>query len=220
MSEQQETQAVTASNSSGEATDVLEIEPLAEEGEWPEAEHAALPGRRGLAGLLTPLRVALVCLLIAAAGFIAGVLVQKGSAGGESSNPFGSGGPPGLGSGGDSQDGGGLASAFGGGTMGTVATVDGGTLYVTDGQGNTFKVLTGGATKVTRSAEAKAREIHPGDTVVIQGQQRKNGTVKAQSINATAEGASTGFPGGGGAAAGGSGSSGDGSSAVNQLFGN
>lgn len=198
-----------------------------EETEVLEAEHVALPTRVGLRGMLTPLRVGLLCLLIAVAGFIAGVLVQKGSGSSSSSNPFGSGGLPGLGSGGGSQ-GGGLPAAFGGGTTGTVSTVDHGTLYVSDAQGNTFKVLTSGATKVTRSAEAKPREVHPGDTVVIQGQKRKNGTVKAQSISATAAGASSGFPGGGAALGGGSAagsggtsaSSGGGSGAVNQLFGN
>lgn len=169
--------------------------------------------------MLTPLRVALLCLLIAAAGFIGGVLVQKRSGGSSSSNPFGSGGLPGLGSGG--ADGQGLPAGIGGGTMGTVSTVNRGVLYVSDAQGNTFKVLTTGATKVTRSAEAAPRQIHPGDTVLIQGQKRKNGTVKAQSINATAEGASSGFPGGGAAPSTGSGSgSGGGGSAVDQLFGN
>jgi hypothetical protein len=209
-----------------EDTQVLEAEPLSGGDGWPQAERASLPTRPGLRGMLTPLRVGLLCLLIAVAGFIAGVLVQKGSSGSSSSNPFGSGGLPNLGSGGGSQ-GGGLAAAFGGGTRGTVSTVDHGTLYVSDAQGNTFKVLTSGATKVTRSAEAKPREIHPGDTVVIQGQKRKNGTVKAQSISATAAGASSGFPGGaalgGGSSSssgGSSASSGGGSSAVNQLFGN
>ena len=205
-------------------TEVLESEPLIDDDGWPRAEHAPLPTRTGLRGMLTPLRVGLLCLLIAAAGFIGGVLVQKGSAGSSASNPFGSGGLPGLGSGGGS--GGGLAAALGGGTTGTVSTVDHGTLYVSDAQGNIFKVLTSGATNVTRSAEARPREIHPGDTVVIQGQKRKNGTVKAQSINATAAGASSGFPGaalGGGSSASSGGSSagsGGGSSAVNQLFGN
>jgi hypothetical protein len=200
-------------------TQELEAEPLADD-RWPEAEHAPLPRRRGLGAMLTPLRVGLVCLLIAAAGFIGGVLVQKGSGGSSNSSPFGSGGPPGLGSGG--AGGGGLAAALGGGTTGTVSTVDGGTLYVTDAQGNTFKVLTSGATKVTRSAEAKARQIHPGDTILVQGQKRKNGTVKAQSISATAAGASSGFPGGGASSSssGSSTSSGGGGSAVNQLFGN
>jgi Domain of unknown function (DUF5666) len=191
-----------------------EAEPLDGDG-WPEPEHAPLPTRGGPAAMLTPLRAGLLCLLIAAAGFIAGVLVQKGSGGSSSSNPFGSSGLPDLAS-----DGAQGAGALGGGTMGTVSTVDHGTLYVSDSQGNTFKVLTTGATKVTRSADAKPGEIHPGDTVLIQGQQRKNGTVRAQSINAAAAGASTGFPGGGSAPGAGGANAGGGSGTVDQLFGN
>lgn len=200
-------------------TEELETEQLAD-GRSLETEHAALPQRRGLSALLTPLRVGLLCLLIAAAGFIGGVLVQKGSEGSSSSNPFGSGDPPGLDPG--AAGGEGFVAAIGGGTMGTVSTVDGGALYVTDAQGNTFKVLATGATKVTRSAETGPHQIHPGDTVLIQGQKRKNGTVKAQSISATAAGASSGVPGGGAApsSSASSTSSGDRGSAVNQLFGN
>jgi hypothetical protein len=197
-----------------QSTEILEAEPLLEDGDWPEAEHAPTTRRRGLTGMLTPFRVGLLCLLILVAGFIGGVLVQKGSAGASSTgqNPFGSGGVPSFLSG----------AGQGSSTTGTVATVAGGTLYVTDAQGNTVKVLTTGATKVTRSTESKARDIHPGDSVVIQGAARKSGTVKAQSISATASGASTGAPalGGGGGSGGSSANSGGGSSAVNQLFGN
>jgi hypothetical protein len=199
-----------------QTTEILEAEPLLEDGDWPEAEHAPITRRRGLTGMLTPFRVGLLCLLILVAGFIGGVLVQKGSGGGSSAaqNPFGSDGLPSFLTG----------AGQGNSTMGTVATVAGGTLYVTDAQGKTVKVLTTGATKVTRSTESKPRDIHPGDSVVIQGAARRSGTVKAQSVSATASGASTGAPALGGGATGGtggsSGSSGGGSSAVNQLFGN
>ena len=205
MSEQTTTRA-------DQTTEILETEPLLEDGDWPETEHAPITRRRGLTGMLTPFRVGLLCLLILAAGFIAGVLVQKdsGSGGSSSASPFGSGGLPSF-----------LSSGGGPGnsTIGTIATVAGGTLYVTDAQGNTVKVLTTGATKVTRTTESKAHDVHPGDSVVIQGAARKSGTVKAQSISATASGASS-APTGGAGAGGSSANSGGGSSAVNQLFGN
>jgi hypothetical protein len=94
---------------------------------------------------------------------------------------------------------------------------------VTDAQGNTIKVLTTKASTVTRSASSKVSEIHPGDSVVVQGQQRKSGTVNAQSVRASAAGTGGGAPFGGGApqtsASGGSAQPGGGAGAVNQLFG-
>ncbi len=89
---------------------------------------------------------------------------------------------------------------------------------MTDAQGKTVKVLTTGATKVTRTTESKAHDVHPGDSVVIQGAARKSGTVKAQSISATASGASTGAITSGGGSSGGSASSGGGSSAAQPAF--
>lgn len=195
-----------------QTTEIPEAEVLLEDGDWPEAERAPITRRRGFTGMLTPFRVALLCLLILVAGFIGGVLVQKGNAGGSSTaqSPFGSGGLPSFLTG----------AGQGDSTTGTVATVAGGTLYVSDAQGKTVKVLTTGATKVTRTTESKAHEIHPGDSVVIQGEARRTGTVKAQSIGATASGVSTGAPAVGGGTGGSSTNSGGGSSAVNQLFGN
>ena len=206
MSEQTTTQAE-------QTTEILETDPLLEDGDWAEAERARITRRRGLTGMLTPFRVGLLCLLILVAGFIGGVLVQKGSGGSGSSaaSPFGSGGLPSFLSGGGGP---------GNSTMGTVATVAGGTLYVTDAQGNTVKVLTTGATKVTRTTESKTHDVHPGDSVVIQGAARKSGTVKAQSVSATASGASTGAVAAGGGTSGSSANSGGGSGAVDQLFGN
>ena len=206
MSKQTTTQAEPE-----QTTEIID-EPLLEDGDWPEAEHAPITRRRGFAGMLTPFRIGLLCLLILVVGFIGGVLAQKGSGGGSSAtqNPFGSGGVPSFLTG----------AGQGNSTIGTVGTVAGGTLYVTDAQGTTVKVLTTGATKVTRTTESKAHDIHPGDSVVIQGAARRSGTVKAQSVSATASGASTGAPAGPGATGGSPANSGGGSSAVNQLFGN
>ena len=79
---------------------------------------------------------------------------------------------------------------------------------------------------MTRSSDSKVGDIHPGDTVVIQGQSRKSGTVKAQSIRASQAGSGGGALLGGGApqasgagGAGASSQSGGGAGAVDQLFG-
>ncbi len=84
MSEQTTTQAE-------QTTEFLESDPLLEDGDWAEAEHAPINRRRGLTGMLTPFRVGLLCLLILVAGFIGGVLVQKGSGDGGSSSAIRSG---------------------------------------------------------------------------------------------------------------------------------
>jgi hypothetical protein len=149
------------------------------------------------------------------------VLIEKGQTGSSSGGALpsalssASGGP-----------GGALSRAQSGGatpTFGTVANVSGRTLYVTDAQGNTIKVLTSRSSTVTRSADSKVGDVHPGDTVVIQGQKRRGGTVKAQSIQASAPGAGGGtlFGGGGpsGTAPSGSSQSSGGAGAVDQLFG-
>jgi len=60
-------------------------------------------------------------------------------------------------------------------------------------------VLPAGA-GVTRTTNSSVRAIHPGDSVVVQGAQRKDGSISATSIRATA--ASVG-----------------GSAAISQLFG-
>jgi hypothetical protein len=162
----------------------------------------------------------LLAFAIAAVGFVGGVLVEKGQTGSSTASgalPAGltssGGGPPGLAS----------AQAGAGTTFGTVANVSGRTLYVTDGQGNTIKVLTTKGSTVTRSADSKVGDIHPGDSVVIQGQKRRSGTVKAQSIRASAAGSGGGVALGGGggpqiSGPGGSSQSG-GTGAVDQLFG-
>jgi hypothetical protein len=204
-------------------TEPIADEPLIDAGEWPDAAAEVPIGKSSRR--LTPLTGGLLALAIAAIGFVGGVLIEKGqtsSAGGAlPAGLTGSGGPAGalarVGSG-----------SGAGPTLGTVSTVSGRTLYVTDSQGNTVKVLTSKSSTVSRSADAKVTDIHPGDAVVIQGQKRKSGTVKAQSIQASAAGAGGatlfGGPSGATTTGGSSQSSGgtsqsDGAGAVDQLFG-
>ena len=170
--------------------------------------------RRPRRKLVTPVTALLTAVLIAALGFIGGVKVQKssGSTAPSSSSGFAAararfGGGT---AGGATTPGGG----FGGGggstdaTVGTVANVDGKSFYVTDSSGNTVKVKTNGNSKVTRTAVSSVAEIHPGDTVIVQGSKASSGTVTAASVIATAKNAATGGLGalfGGGGAGGGAG---------------
>jgi hypothetical protein len=199
-------------------TEPIVEEPLIDGGDWPDAAAEVSLARKG--PRLTPLTGGLLALAIAAAGFVVGVLVEKGQTG---SSSAGGALPAGLTSSGGGPAGPAAAGSGSGATFGTVATVSGRTLYVKDSQGNTIKVLTTKGSTVTRSADSKVGDIHPGDTVVIQGQKRRSGTVKAQSITASAAGSGGGglFGGGGPQVSGpgGSSQSGGGAGAVNQLFG-
>lgn len=148
--------------------------------------------RRPRRKLVTPLTATLAAVLIAALGFIGGVQVQKSSA----DTPSRGGG--GFARGGGFSPTGGSSDA----TVGTVANVDGKTLYVTDSSGATIRVKTTSNSKIARTAVAKVGAVHPGDTVIVQGTKESSGTVKATSVTATAKNASSGlagrFGGGGG----------------------
>jgi hypothetical protein len=198
-------------------TEQITEEPLIEGSEWPDAAAEVPVGKK--ARRLTPFTGGLLALAIAAVGFVGGVLVEKGHTGSSAAGGL----PTGLTAGGGPA---GLLSAQGGAgagtTFGTVANVSGRTLYVTDAQGNTVKVLTTKGSTVTRSADSKLSDVHPGDSVVIQGQTRKSGTVKAQSIRASQAGSGAGAALGAGSqvtAPGGSSQSTGGAGAVDQLFG-
>jgi hypothetical protein len=165
------------------------------------SDELELP-RRSRRKLATPLTAALAAVLIAALGFIGGARVQKASgaatpaAGAGFNRPpgggFGGGGGAGGGGGGG---GGGAAGAASDATVGSVANVDGKTLYVTDANGNTIRVKTTGSSKVTRTAVSKAADVHPGDTVIVQGSKSSSGTLTATSITATAKNATGGVAG-------------------------
>jgi hypothetical protein len=171
--------------------------------------------------LLTPIPLALMALLLTAVGFIGGVLVQKHAGG--SSGTGGFPGAPAFAAGGGAPDfGGGGSDPVSQGTSGEVSAKKGDVIYVTTSDGTTVKVQLGDAT-VTRTAEVGANQIHPGDTVVVQGATQDNGTVKATSVTATQAGVSAGSPFGGGAPTQGGGSAKESrprsSDQVGQLFG-
>jgi hypothetical protein len=143
--------------------------------------------RRPRRKLATPLTATLAAVLIAALGFIGGVQVQKSSADSRRAAGFTRGG--GTGAGGFTPRGSSDA------TVGTVADVDGKTLYVTDSSGTTIRVRTTSSSKVSRTAVAKAGQVHPGDTVIVQGTKSSSGTVTATSVTATAKNATSGLAG-------------------------
>jgi hypothetical protein len=167
--------------------------------------------------LVTPVTTGLVAVLLAAAGFIGGVEVQKGQGSGGGAGATGCATPAAFGAAGGARAGGfgggqGAAGGAGGAgnvTFGTVANKSGNTLYVTDSSGKTIRVQTTASSKITRTAANSVHGVYPGDTVVVQGSTASNGTVKATTVRATSKTAAAsgggGFGGGfgGGAAAGG-----------------
>jgi hypothetical protein len=202
--------------------------------DWLE-ESDQLP-RRPRRRLLTPLPLSLLAVLLAACGFIGGVLVEKGQGSSSPASGAGAGlasriaalrgassvggaGAPGAGglrAGASRAGAGGLAAAFAGGaTAGQVAFVSGSTLYVTTPEGNTVKVATSPGSTVTKTVKASVSGIHPGETVVVTGS-NTNGTISAESIRIAGAGGGGGLGalfggsggGGGHAAASGSGGSG------------
>ena len=171
-----------------------ELERAGDDSLLADDEMAARPRRR----LVTPHVAGLAALLIAAAAFFAGVEVQKGQGG---TSQAAAGTPA---AGGQAGAGGfaGRAGGFGNGpsdmTFGTVSSKNGHDLYLKDSNGTTIKVRVSTNSAISRTATAKSTDIHPGDTVVVQGSKDKNGTVAATRVSATAAGASAGGRGFGG----------------------
>lgn len=175
----------------------------------------------------------LVGLVLVALAFYAGVRVEKsqlsssatttavgtgarGGAAGALASRFGAGAAGATGGRAGSAAGGFATGAFGGGgsSFGTVSSIDGKNVFVTQlSTGNVVKVTLSSATKITKSVGVSKSAIRPGDTVVIQGVKGSNGTISATSLSDS--GASARSSAGGS----GSGSSGGAGSAVSSLFG-
>jgi hypothetical protein len=173
------------------------------EEEWLEeplkSELPPRPRRR----LLTPVPLALMGILAIACGFIGGVLVEKGQTSSSSSGVGASGlssrfaalrgGASGVSGTGPRSSAGAAAGGFGSGaagdsgftrpTVGTVAYLDGSTLYVTNSEGNTVKVTTSVVTTVNKTVKSSVKGIHPGETVTITGETGSGGSLSAEAIN-------------------------------------
>ncbi len=201
--EQQTVHDSPAYDPAGQAPETLAYEPIEDEqGQWAEEpdelELPARPRRR----LLTPIPLALLGVLLIAAGFIAGAYVEKGetssssstnntaaglasrfaalrggtSSSGTTSSKTSAGGFPAVGTGASRP------------TSGTVAYLAGNTLYVTNSEGNTVKVNTSAATSVTKTVKTKVKGIYPGETVTVIGATGSNGAVSAESISVGSSG--------------------------------
>ncbi len=184
--------------------------------------------------LLTRGSAAMAAVLACAIGFYAGVRIEKGQLPASSATTSAAGAGRGAlaallaaRAGGTAAAGGatgvraragtgGLAGLFGGGgagggaALGTVSTVDGRTLYVTEASGNTVKVKLSSQTRISKMRSAGRAAIRPGDTIVVQGVTGSGGTVTAASV--TDSGVRGGGAGTGGSAATGAGS------AIGSLF--
>lgn len=57
----------------------------------------------------------------------------------------------------------------GGATIGTVASVNGNTIYVTDTSGNTVKVKLSSATTISKTQSVSKAKLYPGDSIVVTG---------------------------------------------------
>jgi hypothetical protein len=208
--EREEERWIDSESEAGEGGDDFNREPEARGGWDDDGNDDVIPPRpRGR--MLRPLPMALLALIIAAAGFLGGIEAQKGSEGGGATAGPGGGGLPnfaalkeaaagGSGAGGSESSSGvegatGAESAggfrgFGGSSAaatGTVTSVEGHTIYVKEADGTTVAVKAGDGSTVTRDSNVAAKKIHPGDTVVVQGS-KKGSTVTASSIAATESG--------------------------------
>jgi hypothetical protein len=164
------------------------------------------------------LTMILMIVAVAGLGFLGGTLVGKhygSSSGSGAASSFrglaGLGAAPRTGSTSSSsgltgRGGGGLFG--GGGTFGTVKLVDGNIVYVQTAAGDIVQVSTSASTKVTISSPAPVKDLQPGETVIVQGTTKANGSIAATSISQNSLGGGGGGAGGGAFPIGGSGSGG------------
>jgi hypothetical protein len=161
--------------------------------DWnPEQDQPATPGRprrRWFNRRSAALAAAITC----AAGFYAGVRVEKSQVSSPSAASTASpasatarSGTAGAGAGAGARAGFPGAAGAGAGSnasFGTVSSVDGNTIYLTDSSGNTVKVTLSSATKISKSETVAKAAVRPGDTVVIQGLKGSGGAITATSVS-------------------------------------
>jgi hypothetical protein len=130
---------------------------------------------------------ALAAVVACAAGFLAGIEIEKDQLSGAASAvtaPTGAAGTAAAGTGARAGFGFGGAGAGGGGaSFGTVSSVNGNTIYLTGASGNTVKVTLSSATKITKSQRTSRSSLRPGDAVVVQGVTGKTGTLAATTVS-------------------------------------
>ena len=188
-----------------------------------ESAEEALPvrPRRKFLNATTAL---LLCAITAAGGFYAGVRVEKNQTT-SSSAPSGAGGLPsgiGGGSAGASSFASRLRSLFsagapGGapsgaaafaarlGNAGTVSSVNGKTINLSEASGNTVTVKLDPVTKISKSQSVSRHAIRPGDMIAVQGATQPNGSIVATAVTDSGNNSTTAPSSGGGGGGGGGG---------------
>ncbi|MCP3799103.1 DUF5666 domain-containing protein [Allokutzneria sp. A3M-2-11 16] len=68
------------------------------------------------------------------------------------------------------------------GTAGTIARIEGDTVYLKARDGQEIKVVFSEQTSVMITQRGSARDLAPGDTVAVQGERAEDGTVTARQI--------------------------------------
>ncbi len=157
--------------------------------------------------VVTAWTVVFAALLLAGAGFVAGIQMEKHNA------PAAAGLPPGLAAFANGRANGAFNGAFNGGgagriagvggagagapgatgaqatptggTTGTVKLVDGTNVYVTTSDGSIVKVTTSPTSKVSKTTPGAVSDLKAGDTVVVQGATSADGSVAATAITQT-----------------------------------
>jgi len=153
----------------------------------------APPGRR-----LPRVTLLLLAALLVAAGFAGGILVQKHAAPATAATgvpSFGGGFPTGGFPAGGAGQGASTGAATGTGTgsssttdspvvIGTVVGVDGTTVIVKDLGGTQHKVTTTPSTTVSETKTLPTNQLKAGQSVVVNGSKKSDGTITATSVTA------------------------------------
>ena len=207
----------------------IRYEPREDHWEGDEEQGTLVIPGRGPRRRLGRAGVLLITLLVGAIGFYVGVRVEKGQIGSSSTAAAGTSAPTGAPAGFSGRSGASALNRFagsgaaGGSSFGTVASLDGRTIYVKTVSGNTVKVRLVSATKVSKSLTVSGKALRPGDSVVVQGASGSNGTLTATSISDTGA-SSSGSSGSAASGSTGTGStsstSGGSGSGSSSLFGN
>ena len=162
--------------------------------------------------IVTAWTVVFAALVIAGAGFVAGIQMEKhnapaatgaggfaafarnggfpgaGGAGGGFPGANGAtGGFPGANGAAGATPGGGATGATpapaSSGTTGQIKLVDGSNIYITTSDGSTVKISTTPTSKVTKASPGALGDLKAGDTITVQGAAGSDGTIAASSIS-------------------------------------
>jgi Domain of unknown function (DUF5666) len=183
-------------------------EPFDEIHDGPDTEADAKVVRRPRRRVFTARSAPVFGLLLAAAGFLVGVDVEKartspsstastvaarrsGFPTGAAATPGGFGGAGARGTTGAAgaapaggfPGGGGGGGGGGNSSVGEITSVSGRTLYLKETSGTTVKVTLPSVAKLSKSVMVPAGSLRPGDTVTVQGLQGSTGTIVATSVS-------------------------------------